>query len=60
MTKTFTIEQVRKLNSQMQQSRQADLSNLPSAAAKAVRESKFTREDINRAYSQAYKKLQGE
>lgn len=59
MTKTFTINQVRKLNSQIQQNRQADLSNLPDAAAKVVRESKFTRDDINRAYSQAYKKLQG-
>jgi hypothetical protein len=51
--KPFTLEDVRRVNRDLIEGKVYDTSGLSPASARIIRESSFTREEINRAYAEA-------
>lgn len=53
----FSRELIRKVNQDMIDRKPVDTSGLPASVVQGIRSHKFSREDINRAFSEARKRV---
>lgn len=53
----FSRATIRRVNQDMIDRKQVDMSGLPPSVARGIRESKFSRAEINRAFSEARRRV---